>query len=293
MGDSIAPPPPPPRSPSPVRRANTAGERGLVPVHGFSYAAPGGDYRGLHIVHVLGCSNGRSGSSEFDDEVRHIVSGLDLRTFDAVEKVCFGILAARGCDSLAVASDGCHVDRTASLGFYARFHTPEGSSQSFASSSSQVVSSDFCSTMASDPMVPSASWPSIDEDRTQDPMYVPSVVEVDDSQRRLPSPVERLSSGERKVYSNFRLDRSSDEDYAPPAGGIRPEDRITQVSSPPPFVPPWSRPGAGSGFATDSTIPSGRRVFVPVSKRQHEFIAHTKERRGNAPPMRVSRPPFL
>ena len=288
MGDSIAPPPPP-RSPSPVRRAITAGERGLVPVHGFSYAAPGGDYRGLHIVHVLGCDNS---GSEFDDEVRHIVSGLDLRTFDAVEKVCFGILAARGCDSLAVASAGCHVDRTSSLGFYARFHTPEGSSQSFAPSSSQMVSSGFHSTMASDPMVPSASWPSIDEDRSQDPLYVPSVVEGDDSQRRLPSPVERLSSGERKLYSNFRLDRSSDEDYAPPAGSIHPEDRITQVSSPPLFVSPWSRPGAGAGFAPDSTIPSGRRAFVPVSKRHHEFIAHTKALRGNTPPKRDSPSPL-
>jgi len=35
MGDSVAPPPPP-RAPSPVRRAITAGERGLVPVNGFS-----------------------------------------------------------------------------------------------------------------------------------------------------------------------------------------------------------------------------------------------------------------
>jgi len=287
MGDSVPPPPPCPHSL--VRRAVAAGERGLVPVHGFSYAAPGGDYTGLCIVHVGGC---RNDNSDFDDEVRHIVSGLDLRTFDAVEKVCFGILAARGCESLAVASAGCHVDRTASLGFYAHFHTSEGPSQSFAPSSSQIVSSDFHSTMASDPMVPSASWPSIDEDRSQDPLYVPSVVEVDDSQRRLPSPVERLSSGERKLYSNFRLDRSSDEDYAPPAGSIRPEDRITQVSSPPPFVSPWTRPGAGSGFAPDSTIPSGRRAFVPVSKRHHEFIAHTKERRGNAPPMRVSPSPL-
>jgi len=284
MGDSVAPSFPP-RPPSPVRRAVTAGGRGLVPVHGFSYAAPGGDYRGLHIVHISGC---RNDDSDFDDEVRHIVSGLDLRTFDAVEKVCFGILAARGCESLAVASAGCHVDRAASLGFYARFHTPEGSSQSFAPSSSLMVSSEFYSTVASDPMVPSASWPSIDEDRSQDPLYVPSVVEVDDSQWHLPSPVERLSSGERKLYANFRLDRSSDEDYAPPAGDIRPEDRITQVSSPPPFVPPWSRPGAGSGFAKDSTIPSGRRAYVPVSKRHHEFIAHTKALRGNTPPKQDS-----
>jgi len=287
MGDSVAPPPPCPHSL--VRRAVTAGERGLVPVHGFSYAAPGGDYTGLRIVHVGGC---RNDDSDFDDEVRHIVSGLDLRTFDAVEKVCFGILAARGCESLAVAAAGCHVDRTTSLGFYARFHTPEGPSQSFAPSSSHIVSSDFRSTMASDPMVPSASWLSIDEDRSQDPLYVPSVVEVDDSQRRLPSPVERLSSGERKLYTNFRLDRSSDEDYAPPAGDIRPEDRITQVSSPPPFVPPWSHPGAGSGLAPDTTIPSGRRAFVPVSRRYHVFIAHTKERMGNTPPKRDSPSPL-
>ena len=202
-------------------------------------------------------------------------------------------MAARGCESLAVASAGCHVDRTTSLGFYARFHTPEGPSQSFARSSSQIVSSDFHSTMASDPMVPSASWLSIDEDRSQDPLYVPSVVEVDDSQRRLPSPVERLSSGEQKLYSNFRLDRSSDEDYAPPAGSIRPEDRITQVSSPPPFVPAFFRSGAGSGFAPDSTIPSGRRAFVPVSKRHYEFIAHTKALRGNTPSKEDRSPPPL
>ena len=92
-----------------MRWAITAGERGLVAVHGFSYAAPGGDCSGLCIVHVGGCRNGHS---DFDDEVQHIVSGLDLRTFDTVEKVCFGILAARGCESRAVAAAGCHVDRT-------------------------------------------------------------------------------------------------------------------------------------------------------------------------------------
>ena len=288
MGDSA--PTVPLRSPSPVKRATTAGERDLVPVHSFSYAAPGGDYRGLHIVHVLGCTNDHP---DFDREVRHFCLLLDLRTFDAVKKVCFGILAARCCDFLAVASAGCHVDRTTSLGFYARFHTPEGSSQSFAPSSSKLVSSDFHSTIASGPMVPSASWPFIDEDRSDDTLYIPSVIEVDDSQRRLPSPVERLSSCEPKLYANFRLDRSSDEDYAPHAGGLRPEDRITQMLSPPPFVPPRLRPGTGSGFAPDSTIPSGRRAYVPVSKRHHEFIAHTKERRGNTPPKENRAPTTL
>jgi len=294
MGDSVAPPH---CSPSPAPgtqivpgRMPVSGGRGLIPAVKLSYAAPGGAYLGLHIEHVSGCQND---SLFFTSEVRAIVSHLDLRSFDSVESVCTGIMAARGCCITGDTSSArCHVDRTDTLGFYARFHTPEGSSQSFAPSSSRVVSSDFYSTMASDPMVPSASWPSIDEDRSQDPLYIPSVVEVDDSQRRLPSPVERLSSGERKLYNNFRLDRSSDEDYAPPAGDIRPEDRITQVSSPPPFVPPWSRPGAGSGFAQDSTIPSGRRAYVPVSKRHHEFIAHTKERRGNTPPKRDSPSPL-
>jgi len=294
MGDSVAPPH---HSPSPAPgtqivpgRINTSDGRGLIPAVKLSYTAPGGAYQGLHFEHVLGC---RNDSLFFTSEVRAIVAHLDLRSFDSVESVCTGIMAARGCCITSdTTSARCHVDRTTSLGFYARFHTPEGSSQSFAPSSSRVVSSDFHSTMASDPMVPSASWPSIDEDRSQDPLYVPSVVEVDDSQRRLPSPVERLSSGERKLYNNFQLDRSSDEDYAPPAGGIRPEDRITQVSSPPPFVPPWSRPGAGSGFAPDSTIPSGRRAFVPVSKRHHEFIAHTKALRGNTPPKRDSPSPL-
>jgi len=297
MGDSVAPVVPPFGSPSPAPgtqivpgRMPTSDGRGLIPAVKLSYAAPGGAYLGLHLVHVSGC---RNDSLFFTSEVRAIVAHLDLRAFESVESVCTGVMAARGCCVIGDSSSArCHVDRTTTLGFYARFHSPEDSSQSFAPSSSQVVSSDFPSTMASDPMVPSASWPSIDQDRSQDPMYVPSVVEVEDSQRRLPSPVERLSSGERKLYSNFRLDRSSDEDYAPPAGSIRPEDRITQVSSPPPFVPPWTRPGARSGFVSDSTIPSGRRAFVPVSKRHHEFIAQTKALQGNTPPKRDSPSPL-
>jgi len=292
MGDAVSPPSltPAPGTQIVPGRMPTSDGRGLIPAVKLSYAAPGGAYQGLHFVHVSGC---RNESLFFTSEVRAIVAHLDLRAFDSIETVCTGIMAARGCCVTGDTSSArCHVDRTTTLCFYTRFHTPEGSSQSFAPSSSRVVSLDFHSTMASDPMVPSVSWPSIDEDRSQDPMYVPSVVEVDDSQRRLPSPVERLSSGERKLYSNFRLGRSSDEDYAPPAGSNSPEDRITQVSSPPPFVPPWSRPGAGSDFAPDSTIPSGRRAFVPVSKRHHEFIAHTKALRGNTPPKRDSPSPL-
>jgi len=288
MGDSVAPAVPP-HCPSRalgtqivLGRMNTSDGRGLIPAVKLSYATPGGAHQGVHLEHVSGCQNE---SLFFTSEVRAIVSQLGLRSFNSVTTVCIGIMVACGCcitgDTSSARRD---VDRTSTLGLYTRFHSPEGFSQSFTPSSPRVVSSNFHSTIASDPMVPSASWPSIDEDRCQGPMYVPSMVEVDDSQRRLPSPVERLSSGERKLYANFRLDRSSDEDYAPPAGSIRPEDRITQVSSPPPFIPPWSHPGVCSGFAPDATIPSGHLAFVPVSKRHHEFIAHTNALRGNTPP---------
>jgi len=297
MGDSVALPVPL-CSPSPALgteivpgRIPTSDGRCLIPAVRLAYAAPGGAYQGLHFERLSGCQNE---SLSFTSEVRAIVSHCDLRSFDSVETVCTGIMAARGCCITSDTSSArCHVDLTTTLGFYTRFHTPNGSSKSFAPSRSQVVSSDFNSTMASDPMVPSASWPSIDEARSQASMYVPSVVEVDDSQRRLPSPVERLSLGERKLYSNFPLDRSSDEDYAPLAGDIRPEDRITQVSFPPPFVPTFLHSAAGSGFAQDSTITSGRRAFVRVSNRQHACIAHTKERQGNTPPKRDSTPPHL
>jgi len=159
MGDSVAPPP---RSPSPAPgtqivpgRMNTSDGRGLIPAVKLSYAAPGGAYLGLHFVHVLGCQNE---SLFFTSEVRAIVALLNLRSFDTVETVCTGIMAARGCCVTGDTSSArCHVDRTTTLGLYTRFHTHEGSSQSFAPSSSQMVSSDFRSTMASDPMVPSAS----------------------------------------------------------------------------------------------------------------------------------------
>ena len=163
---------------------------------------------------------------------------------------------------------------------------------------------DSHSTMVSDPMVLSASWLSIDEARSQVPMYVPSVVEVDDSQRHLPSPVERLSSAERKLYANFRLDRSSDQDYAPPAGSIDSEDRITQVPSPPPFVPPFLRPGAGFGFAPDSSIPSGCCAFIPAfppaavplfrcPRGTMSLLLIPRNEGATPPPRRIALPPFV
>jgi len=131
MSGSVAPPFPP-RSPSPAPGSQIvpgsmpfSGGHGLVPVVRFTYAAPGGAYRGLHLNHVEGCHNE---SLFFTDEVRRIVSHLDLCSFNQVETVCTGILAARSCAIIGSSSARCHVDRTTSLGFYIWFHSPEGSS---------------------------------------------------------------------------------------------------------------------------------------------------------------------
>jgi len=138
MGDSAAPPP---RSPPPAPgtqivpgRMPTSDGRVLIPAVKLSYTAPGGAYQGLYIDHVSGC---RNESLFFTSEIRAIVSHLDLRSFDSVETVCTGIMAARSCCITGNTSFACcNVDRTISLGFYTGFHTPEGSSQSFAPSSS-------------------------------------------------------------------------------------------------------------------------------------------------------------
>ena len=62
-----------------------------------------------------------------------------------------------------------------------------------------MVSSDLHLTMASDAMVPSASWPSIDEDRSQDPLYVPSVIEVDDSLHQQKNSILHPHASERTL----------------------------------------------------------------------------------------------
>ena len=213
MGDAVPTPPPPvPQrtslspSPSPAPgtqiipgRLPTSGDRGLIPVVRLTYAAPGGDYSQLQFSHSEGCPND---TLDFTDEVRHILCSLNPRSFDLVENLCVGIMAARGCDTSPTTSLGCHLDCTTTLGFYTHFHSVEGSSQSFRPSSSQLVNTYTPSTMASDPIVSSASWPAIEEARfqySQEPPEIPSAVVIDDSQPSLQSPVERLSSNEWKM----------------------------------------------------------------------------------------------
>jgi len=136
---------------TPGRAAVLANERGLIEVVRQAYLAPGGHYETLYLSHTPGCHND---THEFCEEVRAVVARLCLKTFDFVENACNAVLASRGCP-------GCRFDRDTTLGFYARFHTPEGSSQSFSPSSMSSSASQLtCSgsafpPLASDPMVPS------------------------------------------------------------------------------------------------------------------------------------------
>jgi len=78
--------------------------RGLVPVVRLTYAASGGAYQGLHLVHVEGC---RNDSLFFTDKMQGIVSHLDLRCLDHVETVCTCVLAAHSFEVVGPAWGRC------------------------------------------------------------------------------------------------------------------------------------------------------------------------------------------
>jgi len=104
-------------------------------------------------VHVAGCPNG---TEVCDAELRGLAARLGLPSFGEVQTAISGALLARGC------ALGCGLDRNTTMGFYTRFHTPEGSSQEFSPSSRDTHSQLTCSgsgisPLASDPMVPSSS----------------------------------------------------------------------------------------------------------------------------------------
>jgi len=253
------PPPgysPPAGATRPVARTVPSGERGLVPAVRLTYAAPGGDYSRLMFIHVAGCPNG---TESFDAEMRGLVARLGLRSFGEVETAICGALLARGC------ALGCGFDRNTTMGFYTRFHTPEGSSQEFSPSShdvaSQLTSSGSAlSPLASDPMVPSSSWPSL-APSTGAPSPSPSPVKlVGVSAPALPSSstnygsglpssfAAALSPGHQQMYgSKFRLDNDSDRTYHPSEG-------ITS-------------PLVGSGFRVEDGVVAP----VPVSRAHVRF----------------------
>jgi len=173
----------PPGATRPVAHTVPSGERGLIPAVRLTYAAPGGDYSRLMFVHVAGCLNG---TEDFDTELGGLIAYLGLRSFGEAETAISGALLARGC------ALGCGFDRNTTMGFYTRFHTPEGFSQDFSPTSHDVASQLTCSgsalsPLASDPMVPSSSWPLL-APSTGAPSPSPSPVKlVDVSTPALPS----------------------------------------------------------------------------------------------------------
>jgi len=214
-----------------VARTVPSGECGLVPAVRLTYAAPSGDNSRLMFVHVAGCPNGTEG---FDAELHGLVARLGLHSFGEVETAISGTLLAHGC------ALGCGFDRDTTMGFYIRFHTPEGSSQEFSSSSHDVASQLTCSGSAlspltSDPMVPSSSWSSLTPS-TGAPSPSPSPVKlVGVSTPVLPSSLTNygsgihssfaaaLSPGHQQMYgSKFRLGNDLDRTYHPSEGFTSP-----------------------------------------------------------------------
>ena len=135
--------------------SNPMRDIGLLPVVHSTYLAPGGDYSCLAFTHRPECRNGAH-----DNEVRALISRLAHESFDLVEAASQGILLARGC------SPECRFDRATTIGLYHRFHSSSGSgTESYAPPSSlpssQLTRSGSEPPPASDPMVPSSSWPSL------------------------------------------------------------------------------------------------------------------------------------
>jgi len=148
-------------------------------------------------------------------------------SFGEVETALQGALLARGC-ALA-----CRFDRNSTMGFYTHFHTPENSSQEFSPSSSvfasQLTSSGSALTpLASDPMVPSSSWPALAPSTGAPSPTLSPVKLVGVAAQPLPSSetnygsappssiLNALSPGEQRLYDGkFQLDAASDDSYRP------------------------------------------------------------------------------
>jgi len=145
-----------------IRSTNVSAKRGLVPAVCLTYPAPGGDYAALHLVLLPGCPND---TLDYTESVRKFVSSLQPRSFDLVEPFCVGFLTACGCAPYTPFSPGCRIDSASTIGFYIRFHSPEGDLQSFShttqDSSWTMSSGSTISPLASDPMIISSSWPSL------------------------------------------------------------------------------------------------------------------------------------
>lgn len=256
--------------------------RGLVPIVNPTYGAPGGEYSLITIVHEEECLRGT-----FDADIRANLATTRPTTFHQVEAVVRALLLAGGCPPT------CVFDRATTMGLFARFHSPPSSM-----GSEFVPSQAHCEYPDSQLTSPESSYVGLglasdaftvlsgviggaDMTASSNPTQSTADVRVDVPASQIDrvmveTVMEELSPGERKLHRNFKLDRSSDDDFVPSG------DRANEVSSP-------VIGGGGSGFNSQGlngitgAIGGGGRLALPVSKRHLECVAHTRERRGNSP----------
>ena len=249
--------------------------RGLVPIVNPTYGAPGGEYSLVTIVHEDGCLRGA-----FDDDIRTALASTCPTTFHQVEAVVRALLFSGGCPTT------WFFDRNSTLGLFARFHSPSStSSAGFVPSQAYCMTADtqmtrlessyVASELASDVFTfISGAMGNSDGTAPGNPVQWNSsvVLDVPASQGDWSARgrVEKLSPGERKLYRNVEMDRSSDGDYIPSG------DRANELSSP-------LAVGGGSGFNSQGLDGKLVRPALPVLKPHMEFVAHTREQRGNWP----------
>jgi len=187
------------------------------------------------------------------------------------------------------------------LGLYAHQRledSPFSPSPNSPDTSQLTSSGSALPVLASDPMVPSPSWPSLAPPSAPSPTpspvrMVPSgapLSSLTDYGSAPPSSFLRaLSPGEQRLYGpGFRLDAPSDSDYHP-SGNVAspsPPHIAPRIEAAPPAVPRATASGfAGSGFALSS--PSGSSIEqgpppqlltapTPVSRRYVQFASATK-----------------
>jgi len=182
-------------------------------------------------------------------------------------------MASRGCI-------GCGLDKKSSYRLYFRQHSQAESSfvPSELSDSGSLVSTSV-NVSAPTPLMGEPGEGS-----------GPREAQVHDSQDNRHSAFLNISSGERELYRGFRLDNSSDMHYLTPAAKTRAAVQASVLPSPP--LPPRIRSGFNSQpldqlhHTTAKVIPA-----LPLSRQHHEFMVHTRERRGNTPAVRSSSAP--
>ena len=179
------------------------GEPGLVPVTSTVYAAPGGSYASMEFAHVHSRPNA---TSRHDAVVGDLVARIAFYDFSLVEAAANAVHLTRGC------SPDCPFDRGTTLGLYAhqRWEDCLFSPSPNSPDPSQLMSSGSAlPPLASDPMVPSPSWPSLAPPSVHSPTpspvrLVPSGAPPSSSTNYGSAPpssfLRGLSPGEQRLY---------------------------------------------------------------------------------------------